>query len=209
VAVARAEAAWLDGRTEDVASVTDAALELAVQRRSTWRIGELLSWRRRAGIQDEVAAEARGPFVAELAGDSVGACKQWTQMGCPYEAALALADAEEEKPLRQAHTELLRLGAQAAVAIVARRLRKRGARGLPRGPRLSTKENPSNLTARELEVLALLSEGLGNHEIAQRLFLSPRTVEHHVGSILRKLGTPSRGQAAAEARRHGLVPGER
>ena len=111
--------------------------------------------------------------------------------------------------LRRAHVELLRLGARPAAAIVARRLRERGARGVPRGPRPPTKENPANITARELDVLALLGEGLGNQEIAERLFLSRRTVEHHVAAILRKLRAASRTQAATEAGRLGLLPVER
>src|SRR5207248_2284373 len=109
VAVARAEVAWLSGRPDEVVEVTDAALDLAVRRQSTWRVGELLAWRRRAGVRDEVPVEPRGPFAAQIAGKPLEAAKQWTQIGCPYEAALALADADEEE-LRQALRELQRLG---------------------------------------------------------------------------------------------------
>ncbi len=77
-------------------------------------------------------------------------------------------------------------------------------RGLPRGPRAATRENPAGLTAREVEVLALVAEGLRNADIAERLFLSEKTVGHHVSAILRKLGVRTRGEASAEAHRIGL-----
>ena len=205
VAVARAEVAWLAGRPDEVVEATDAALDLAVRRESTWRIGELLSWRRRAGVRDEVAVEPRGPFAAQVAGKPLEAAKQWTQIGCPYEAALSLADADEEGPLRQALDALQRLGARPAAAIVARSLQERGVRNVPRGPRPSTRRNEARLTARELEVLRLLADGLRNAAIAERLFLSPRTVDHHVSAILRKLNAQSRGEAVAEAGRLGLL----
>ena len=128
----------------------------------------------------------------------------WTEIGCPYEAALALGDATEDEILRDALVELHRLGARPAASIVARRLRRRGARGLPRGPRAATRRNSAHLTPREVEVLALVVQGLQNAEIAARLFLSQRTVEHHVSAVLRKLDVRTRGQAGIKAARLGL-----
>jgi DNA-binding NarL/FixJ family response regulator len=80
-----------------------------------------------------------------------------------------------------------------------------GERGVSRGPRPATRENAAGLTARELDVLRLLADGLRNVVIAERLFVSRRTVEHHVSAILAKLGVQSRGEAVAEGRRLGLV----
>jgi DNA-binding NarL/FixJ family response regulator len=62
---------------------------------------------------------------------------------------------------------------------------------------MSTRSNPHGLTGRETEILALLSEGLRNAVIAKRLFLSTKTVDHHVSAILAKLGVPSRAEAVA------------
>ena len=89
-------------------------------------------------------------------------------------------------------------------AAVARKLRELGVRGLARGPRPATRDNPANLTARETEVLALVTEGLRNADIAQRLFVSPKTVDHHVSAILAKLGVQTRGEAARAATRLGI-----
>ena len=59
--------------------------------------------------------------------------------------------------------------------------------------------NTAQLTSREVDVLALLTEGLRNADIADRLFLSRRTVDHHVSAILRKLDVRTRGEAVAAA----------
>jgi DNA-binding CsgD family transcriptional regulator len=209
VAAARAEAAWLEGDRDAVAAATEAALPLALERKAEFLIGELADWRRRAGLDGEIPAGAAEPYELQLAGEWARAAELWRALGCPYEAALALADADEEEPLRQALKELQRLEARPAAAFVARRLRERGARGLPRGPRPATRENPGSLTPRQQEVLGLVAEGLRNADIAQRLVLSERTVDHHVAAVLRKLGVRTRVEASAEAVRLGLAGQDR
>jgi DNA-binding NarL/FixJ family response regulator len=96
------------------------------------------------------------------------------------------------------------LGAAGTARRLRAELRERGAR-VPRGPRRATAADPTGLTARQREVLVLLAEGLSNAEIAARLTLSAKTVDHHVSAVLGKLGVPSRGQAAAAAHRLGLL----
>jgi DNA-binding NarL/FixJ family response regulator len=75
---------------------------------------------------------------------------------------------------------------------------------VPQGPREATRANPAGLTARQLEVLALLADGLTNAEIAERLVVSPRTAEHHVAAVLAKLGAASRRDAARRAAALGI-----
>ncbi|HEX6761956.1 MAG TPA: AAA family ATPase [Gaiellaceae bacterium] len=205
VAAARAEAAWLAGRSDEVEAITGDTLRAACAAGSPWVIAELAVWRRRAGIVEEVRGDGGGPFALELAGDPVGAERAWRGAGCVYESTLALVAADDEALLRRALDRLQRLGARPAAAIVTRRLRGLGARGLPRGPRPSTRAGIGGLTRRETEVLDLLGAGLRNREIAQRLYLSPRTVDSHVASILRKLGAANRAQAVRAAERLGLA----
>jgi DNA-binding CsgD family transcriptional regulator/tetratricopeptide (TPR) repeat protein len=202
VAAARAEAAWLAG---DVAGVDDATRDvLAAARRcaTPWVVGEL-SWLRRLAGLPATPEGATGPYAAQLAGESAVAADQWLDLGCPYDAALARADAPDEDAVRTALAELQRLGARPAATIVARRLRERGIRNVPRGPQSRTKGNPADLTMREVEVLGLIQQGLSNVEIAAKLFVSRKTVNHHVSAILRKLGVARRGQAAALAANFG------
>jgi DNA-binding CsgD family transcriptional regulator len=180
------------------------AFELATERRATWLIGELACWRARAGVHAEVAPVPE-PFALLLDGEWSRAAKLWEELGCPYDAAVALAGANDEQALRRALDGARSLGARQLATIVARRLRELGVSEVPRGPRASTQANPAQLTAREVEVLELVAAGLRNSDIAERLFLSRRTVDHHVSAVLRKLGASTRGEAVADGRRLGFL----
>jgi DNA-binding NarL/FixJ family response regulator len=97
------------------------------------------------------------------------------------------------------------LGAVAAADRVRQDLRQRGVTRLKRGPRPSTRAHPAGLTARETEILALLAQRLSNPAIGTQLFVSSKTVEHHVSAILAKLEVTSRDEAVAEALRRGWL----
>jgi DNA-binding CsgD family transcriptional regulator len=204
VIAARAEAAWLNSRGAAVDGITRDVLDTAIDRRASWVVGELAWLRRLAGIHETVP-EVIEPYSAQLAGDARAAAARWTQLGCPYDAALALIESDDDGSLRLALAEFQRLGARPAAGIVARRLREHGVRDLPRGPRAETEDHPARLTRREAEVLAHVQQGASNAEIATRLYLSEKTVHHHVSAILRKLGVASRVQAAFEAAQRGLI----
>jgi DNA-binding CsgD family transcriptional regulator len=203
VAAARLEALWLSGELAD-AEVGEPALELARARGADWVVGELAVWRWRTGVASAEPDDAAEPYRQEMQGKWQAAAGLWTHLGCPYAAALALAGSKDEAAMRRSLAELQRLGARAAAGIVAQRLRELGARGLPRGPRLDTRANSVLLTRRQLEILELLKNGLRNTEIAERLYLSPRTVDHHVSAILTKLNARSRTEASQIAAHMGL-----
>jgi DNA-binding CsgD family transcriptional regulator/tetratricopeptide (TPR) repeat protein len=214
VAAARAEAAWLAGRPDEAAAEVDRVWPAVVAHPDPWDAGELRWWRALAGAADpggpEAGAEpeggpAAGPFALMLAGEHRAAADRWQELGCPLWSAYALAFSGQPRDVQDCLEILDRLELPAVRAAV---LRDRHARGLmvPRGPRASSRANPSGLTTREAEVLALLAEGLSYAEVAQRLVLSPKTVSHHVSAVLRKLGEPSRTRAVAAAQRRGLLP---
>jgi DNA-binding NarL/FixJ family response regulator len=75
---------------------------------------------------------------------------------------------------------------------------------VPRGPRAATRALPRGLTPRQLEVLELIATGATNAEIAERLVVSPKTVDHHVSAVLAKLEVGSRREAADVANDLGI-----
>ena len=194
VHAARAEAAWLAGDATRTVQEAATAYPLALEKRHLWFAGELAYWQWKAGALDDAPEWIAEPYRLQLAGDAAGAAAAWRNRLCPYEAARSLADAGDEGAL----AELDALRARPAAAALRRRL------GL-RGPRDSTRGNPAGLTARELDVLRLVAAGKRNADVADELVVSPRTVDHHVSAILRKLRVRTRGEAAVAAAELGLL----
>jgi DNA-binding CsgD family transcriptional regulator/tetratricopeptide (TPR) repeat protein len=206
VAAARAEHAWLHGEDHRVAEEAARVFELAVQVAHPWFAGELAFWLRLAGTPVRAPAVAAEPYRLLLDGDWRAAAAAWQELGCPYERALALGCGDQDEALLEALALLDGLGARQTAQRLRRQLRRRGTLHVPRGPTRATAANPAGLTGRQVEVLGLLAEGLTDAEIAARLSLSAKTVGHHVSALLAKLGVGSRRQAAAAARRLGVVP---
>ena len=206
VGLARIEAYWLEGRLDaaraELARIRDASAGLAVPYRR-W----LALWTRRlTGVAEPVDLE---PFASYVAGDAAHAAELWDRLGYRYEAALALLDTKEETHLRESLAWLSNLGAEAAARLVRQTMRDLGIRSIPAGTRPATKAHPRGLTVREQQILELLSQGHSNEEISARLFISVRTVEHHVSAILSKLGVTTRKDAAREALKLGLTYADR
>jgi DNA-binding CsgD family transcriptional regulator/tetratricopeptide (TPR) repeat protein len=204
VSAARAERAWLGGDLDETREAVAPAYALGRGVRQPWMTDELAFWMWRANAL-ESAPSTTTPFALQVGGDYEGAAAAWQELGCPYEQAMALMDSDDPNRLLEALAILTELGALPATMLLRRKLRGLGIQGVPRGPRATTRENPAGLTSRQAEVLELLGEGLTNPQIAERLFLSPKTVEHHVSAILTKLDVPSREDASIKARSLGIT----
>ena len=195
VRAARAEAAWLSGDPCRAVAEASAAYELAIRHRHRWYAGELIYWRRLGGDMTPAPAWSAQPFLLQVRGQWRRAAAIWQRRGCPYEQASALADGDSAAQM-EALEIFTRLGAAPAAALLRQRMRGAGVRGIPRGPRATTRQNPFGLTAREMEILGCLTKGLTNGRIGATLHVSPKTVDHHVSSVLAKLGAASRGEAS-------------
>ena len=204
VHAARAETAWLAGDPAATAAEARAAYPLALDKRHLWFAGELAYWQVRAGALDTVPEWLAEPYALQIAGRAREAAARWRERGAPYEAARALAESADAADVAEALAAFENLGAAPAARLARVRLRALGA-PVPRGPRAASRANPAGLTARELEVLRLVAGGLRNADVAERLVLSQRTVDHHVSAVLRKLDARSRGEATAAASRMGLL----
>src|SRR6266567_3116027 len=192
--LARAEAHWLAGDLDAARREAELAHDVCTTP-SAWLRGAVAVWLRRLGSPRPVGGEVAEPYRLLLDGDPPGAARAWTQLGSPYEAAMALADMPDEEALREALSIVIGLGARAAAQVIRQRLRMLGARSIPAGPHAATRKRPFGLTRREHEVLDLICAEQTNAEIAAKLFLSVKTVDHHVSAILAKLGVPTRAAA--------------
>ncbi|MBS0419302.1 MAG: AAA family ATPase [Proteobacteria bacterium] len=201
LAAALAETAWLLGERDRVIREVAAPYELIRQQPNAWATGMLAIWLWRAGALETIPQTIPAPFRLEISGDWQAAADAWAALGCPYERANMLGWYGGEPEQREALSVFEQLGATPAAQALRKQMRARGIQGIPRGSRVSTRLDPHGLTKREAEILQLVAQGLRNSAIAAKLFLSTKTVDHHVSAILTKLGVPSRAEAAAMARK--------
>ncbi len=144
------------------------------------------------------------PVRLAIAGKWQDAAKAWGDAGMRYYEALALAEGDADA--RDRSVSLLRdMGATAVLQRLVDLWGERGLEASHEEPRKRRAKHPSGLTRRQLDVLSALNDGLSNAEIAEKLFISAKTVDHHVSAILAQLDVNSRGEAAAVARQQRWV----
>jgi DNA-binding CsgD family transcriptional regulator len=202
VRLARAEAWWLAGTLTAARHEAELAHDASVD---NWTRGAIGVWLYRTGSIRSPGDDVADPYRLQLRKDWARAAEKWTELGCLYEAAMALFDAAEEVTLREALRIFQELGAAAAARLTRQKMRQIGIRSIPRGPTATTQTNPMLLTLREREVLELICRDHTNAEIAKRLFISSKTVAHHVSAVLAKLDVQTRKAAAVQATQLGIV----
>jgi DNA-binding CsgD family transcriptional regulator/tetratricopeptide (TPR) repeat protein len=203
---ALAERMWLTGAPDDRVTTT-APLELERAGRSSatvWAAGDLVVWLCRLGLPRAAVGVAE-PYQLMLAGRHVEAASWWGHAGAVFEEAMANVDGSSLDRQLAAIERLDLHGATATADRVRRAMREEGVVTVPQRRRASTRANPAGLTNRQLDVARLVARGLTNAEIASRLFISPKTTDHHVSAVLMKLGMPSRRAVVVQAEQLGLV----
>jgi DNA-binding CsgD family transcriptional regulator/tetratricopeptide (TPR) repeat protein len=197
--LARTEAFLTEGRVDQARHEAELAAD-AAHDIDEWMRGALRRWLYRTGSDRIVDGPVAGPYRLQESGQHAAAARAWDQLGCRLDAALALLDSSDEDELRDALRRLDELGAKATASLARQKLRHIGARSVPAGPRRATRAHPLGLTPRECEVLELICERRTNAQIARTLFISAKTVDHHVSAVLAKLGVETREAAADMSR---------
>ena len=195
---------WLSGKELIESDELKKAGEVIEASKKGFEINEFSFWLFKARNKSLPAIEILELYQFQNKNAINKATAAWRHLGSPYEEALILfegtsADKKEALEIMQ------KLGAVAVVNKMKHQMRNEGIKNIPRGIRKSTQSNPAHLTEREMDILQLLHEGMQNKEIADKLFISPKTVDHHISSILFKLDVNSRSKAAKEAVKLGII----
>ncbi|MCE7065153.1 helix-turn-helix transcriptional regulator [Dyadobacter sp. CY326] len=190
---------WLLGTTLVEPADLDRVVGMVKQTKKIKEDSKLYFWLQRAR-KDYILTEGSDNQV----NNGNGLASHWEKAGCPYEYALTLFDGDEAD-MRKALHMIQELGAERVYQKLRQSMRSEGVRKIPRGKRLSTRSNAAQLTSRELDVLQLLQTGMQNKEIAEKLFISAKTVDHHISAILVKLDVGTRAKAVIKASGLGIL----
>ena len=203
-AAAKAENMWLtEVNDPDLAERFQELLAEGIRREFPWLAGPLGFWLWKLGDITEAPEGIPEPYRLVIEGEPLKAAAIWQAKGVPYERGLALMHGDPASRL-EALEIFETLGATAVAAKLRKALRDEGV-AVPRGKGRETRGHAAGLTARQAEVLQLLDEDLTNAEIADRLFVSPRTIENHVSAVLNKLDASTREEAVSRAHSEGLL----
>ena len=196
--LARAEAFWLDGKLADARREAELADD-AAGGCDGWVRGAVAVWLQRTGSARPPRGELAAPYQRQLDGDWDGAARLWTDLGCPYEAGLALLGSADEASLRDALRIFTDLGALATVRLTRQEMRGSASGRSRPGPRRRRGQHPLGLTRREREVLDLICAGHTNAEIAGEAV--------HLGQDRRPSRVRGAGQAGRADPGRGRHPG--
>jgi DNA-binding CsgD family transcriptional regulator len=189
---------WITGKSCIEADALSQTIAMIVELGKFKKKSRLYFWLKKTGREDLLSKAGYESLQDRYKGDIISDVALWEEWSSPYEQALALFEGNDADKKR-ALTMVQALGAGAVYEKMKLEMRSSGIKSIPRGIRKTTRSNAAHLTGRELDVLKSLKEGLQNKEIADKLFISPKTVDHHISSILLKLGVNSRTKAVREA----------
>lgn len=198
------EAAWLSDTPDKAIEHLDRLAAINREELHRWNIADLATWARRFdyALPDAYLANLPEPHAAEIAGDIAGAADAWSRLQMPHAAAVALLQSRGDDAADAIASAIKALEKMDAAGTIAKARRLAEAQGLAgqmprarRGPYKSARNHPLGLTRREQDILRLVADGASNREISATLKRSPRTIEHHVSSVLSKLNVANRMEA--------------
>lgn len=204
VGIAHLEHHWLAERDEPIEQLAEQTLAAAERSGVVRWLSAARFWAGTAGMAVPADGRSNDPYALMAAGEHAAALAAWREAGFPYEAGVAAVLGDDPEAILTSLPILDEMGASPLARRARGRLRELGVKKIPRGPRRATRSNVAGLTKRQLDVLNLVAEGMTNAEIAERLYLSTRTVDHHVAAVLMKLEVGSRRQVGARAAELGL-----
>ena len=195
---------WINGSIVIDDKILDAIKTKIMGSETIYGNREFVFWLRKARKLNLTLKNIQDGYDIDSPESALRAAAFWERTGSPYEEALVLFETSDDNK-RKAITIVQQMGATAVYERMKFEMRRSGIKKIPRGIRKSTQSNPEFLTDRELDVLRLLQGGLHNKEIAARLFISAKTVDHHISAILYKLEVNSRTKAVHEAEKLGII----